>query len=402
MASIRWQAVAIAAAVAMAGVAGGGAAQQGAAPIRDTSGNAPQAKLRAYVQADGRFFPGGTAALGTSNLFIRRARLTADITARRYFVLRLSPDFGQGKLALFDGYLDVKVSPQFTARAGKAKPPVGLERLQAATDIRFVERGLTANLLPNRDIGLQAFGDLGKGVVLTYAVGVFDGVPDAGNGDGDLTNDKDVVARVFARLPKGAGVGIAVTTGSEHGTVSASALPTYVTTGQQTMFRFRDSTVADGRRFRVTPQAYGYVGPVGLLGEYVVSAQDVTRGTTVGRRLTHHGWQVAGSWFLTGEKASYTTVTPRRPFDPRARSWGAVELAARYSELAVDDGAFPTFATATTSVSRAKAWGLGVTWHLGPALKVAVNYEETSFTGGAAAGNRASEHFVATRVQQAF
>ena len=184
--------------------------------------------------------------------------------------------------------------------------------------------------------------------------------------------------------------------------LSAAALPTYVTTGQQTMFRYRDSTLADGRRFRVTPQVYWYIGPVGVLAEYVVSAQDVTRGATVGQRLTHHSWQLGGSWFLTGEQASFTTVTPRRPFDPRARSWGAVEVAARYGVLTVDGAAFPVFAAAATAVSRAAAWGVGITWHLASAAQLAVNYDATTFTGGAAGGNRTPEHFLVMRFQQAF
>lgn len=392
MATRRWWKAAIAAGVVMAGVARRGATQQG-------SVGALQFKLRAYIQADGRFFPGGAPALGNSTFLVRRARPVTEVSAWRYFTLRLTPDFGQGKVALFDAYVDFRPVAQFGLRAGKTKPPIGLERLQSATDLRFVERGLPTNLVPNRDVGLQAIGDLAGGH-LSYAIGVFNGVPDLGNGDGDVTNDKDFEARLFARTA-GLGLGVATGTGNEHGTVAAPALPSYVTPGQQTLFRYRDSTVANGRRFRVAPQAYWYAGPVGLLGEYAVSEQDVTRATS-SRRLTNRSWQVAASWFVTGEKAAFTTVTPRRLFDPAKRTWGAVEIAARYEELLVDENAFPVLATAASSVTGAKAWGAGVTWHLAPAVRIAVNYERTRFTGGATTGNRAPEHFLVTRFQQAF
>jgi phosphate-selective porin OprO/OprP len=140
-----------------------------------------QLKLRAYVQADGRFFPGGAATLGTSTFFLRRARSVTDVTLWKYFALRLTPDFGQGRVVLFDAYLDFRPATQFGLRAGKTKPPIGLERLQSATDLRFVERGLPTDLVPNRDVGLQAFGDLAGGQ-LSYAIGVFNGVADLGNG----------------------------------------------------------------------------------------------------------------------------------------------------------------------------------------------------------------------------
>jgi phosphate-selective porin OprO/OprP len=183
--------------------------------------------------------------------------------------------------------------------------------------------------------------------------------------------------------------------------VSATALPAYVTPGQQPMFRYRDSTVANGRRMRVTPQAYWYVGPLGVLGEYVVTDQDVTR-TTSSHRLTSRAWQVAASWFVTGEKATFTTVTPRRPFDAAKRQWGALEIAARYGELHSDENAFPTFAAVGSSVRSAKAWGGGIIWHLAPAVRFAVNYERTEFAAGAPTGDRAPENFLVIRVQQAF
>jgi phosphate-selective porin OprO/OprP len=358
-----------------------------------------QLKLRGYIQADGRFFPGGAVPLGTSNFLLRRARAVTEFTGWKYFTLRFTPDFGQGRVVLFDAYLDFRPVPQLGLRAGKAKPPIGLERLQSAVDIRFVERGLPTNLVPNRDVGFQAFGDLAGGA-LSYAVGVFNGVPDFGNGDLDATNDKDFEARLFARVG-GAGLGIAGSTGSEHGTVSAAALPVYVTPGQQPMFRYRDSTVANGRRIRVAPQAYWYAGPVGVLGEYVASEQDITR-TTSSRRVTSRAWQVAASWFVTGEKAAFATVAPRRPFDPQKKNWGALEIAARYGELHPDENAFPTFAAAGSSVTSAKAWGGGIIWHLAPAVRFAVNYERTQFTNGAPTGDRQPENFLVVRVQQAF
>jgi phosphate-selective porin OprO/OprP len=237
-------------------------------------------RLKGLVQADARFFLSDSAFPVTNSFFLRRARPILEATVGKYLEFRLQPDFGQGTTVLFDAYADVKVAPAFAIRAGKFKAPVDLERLQSASDIVFAERALATNLAPNRDVGLQLSGDLDSGLVVWQA-GVFNGVPDLGNGDIDVSDAKDFVARVFLQpfrsgSLKGLGVGVAGSTGLERGTPAAPALASYRTPGQQSWFRYTSSTTvtannvfADGRRQRFAPQAYFYTGPLGLQGEYI-------------------------------------------------------------------------------------------------------------------------------------
>ena len=82
---------------------------------------------------------------------------------------------------LYDAYIDVRFSPTFRVRIGKDKTPVGLEQLYADYALLFPERTLASNLVPNRDVGVQAQGEVAG--VLTYVGGVFNGVPDGANGD---------------------------------------------------------------------------------------------------------------------------------------------------------------------------------------------------------------------------
>ena len=63
---------------------------------------------------------------------------------------------------------------------GKFKSPVGLELLQSDSWTFFNERSIVTNLVPNRDLGVQAAGDV-FGNTLNYTVRVFNGVPDAAN-----------------------------------------------------------------------------------------------------------------------------------------------------------------------------------------------------------------------------
>lgn len=373
-----------------------------------------QLKLRGYVQADGRFFVNDPAKALTNTFVLRRVRPILEGTLWKYFDFRIMPDFGSGQTVLFDAYTEVRLDPTVAIRAGKFKPPVGLERLQSAVDIPFAERGLPTNLVPNRDVGLQVSGDITGGVV-SYAAGVFNGVPDLGNGDTDLSEAKDVAARVFVApfrnnkrsALNGLGFGIAGTTGRERGTLIATGLPSYRSPGQQTAFRYRSdgtlagTVIANGTRSRIAPQASFYTGALGLQGEYVISRSAVTLNTT-SAELEHHAWHVQGSYFLTGEKASFKSVLPKHAFDPKKGGAGAVEVVARYGELTPDADAFPTFASATSSVRKAKAWGVGANWHLARGIKLMVDYEQTKFQGGAAAGDRATERFLVARVQHAF
>jgi phosphate-selective porin OprO and OprP len=374
-------------------------------------------KIRGYAQADGRFYPSDDSKAIANSYFLRRARPILEAAVGRYFEFRIMPDFAQGQTTLFDAYWDGKFVPAFTVRAGKFKPPVGFERLQSATDITFAERGLPTNLAPNRDVGLQLAGDISDGL-FAYQVGLFDGVPDLGNGDADFNDSKDLAGRVFFQpikrgTLKGLGFGVSGSTGNELGAPSTTAptatgLPAYRSPSQQTVFRYRsdavvpaNSVIADGRRNRVSPHAYLALGSLGVLGEYIVSTQEVRLGSAAAK-LSHKAWQASAGYFLTGEQAGFRSPMPKKPFDLKEGGWGAFEIAARYGELDLDDNAFPVFANPSSAVSKEKAVGLGLNWYLTKQVKVSVNYEHTTFEGGAADGDRPSEDFVVTRFQHSF
>ena len=379
-----------------------------------SSDNAFSFRLRGYVQSDARFFGAkGPVAPGSSTFLLRRVRPILEATAYKYFGLRLMPDFGGGQVVLYDAYAEAKPNAALNLRVGKFKAPIGLERLQSATDVRFVERGLPTSLVPNRDVGVQLYGDL-VGARVQYQVGAFDGAPDAANLDGDASTGKDVAGRLFFR-PFAAnasapdlGFGVAGSSGTEQGTLSAPALPSYKTTGQLALFRYRadgtaaNTVLAEGRRTRVSPQGYFYAGPVGVLAEYVRSTQHVRRATQVGA-LTSQAWQVSGGWVLTGERESYTSVTPDHPLDgTKTGGLGALELVARYGVLTTDPSAFPTFADPATQPRRARAAGVGLNWRLTRGVVFAADYERTQLDGPDVATARSTEHAVLTRLQLGF
>jgi phosphate-selective porin OprO/OprP len=383
-------------------------------------------KLRGYVQTDARFYLGDNIPANDTFL-MRRVRPIIEGTVYKYYDYRIMLDFGSAITSsasnngfLQDAYLNVHYWPQFQIQVGKFKPPIGLERLQSGANLLFAERGYPTQLVPNRDVGVQLHGQILDGV-FAYQAGVFNGVQDAASGDSDVGSDdhKDVAGRVFLQPfkkssvepLKGLGVGVAGTWGNQAGT-----LPGYKTPGQQTFFSYvtgagtNANVTADGTHWRIVPQAYYYWGPFGVFGEYALSSQNV-RGDAGGgaptfRNPHNRAWQVAGSWFLTGEQNSFNPVKPEHPLNFANHDWGAVELAARYGELAVGQELFgsPAFAT-SPSANKAKSWGVGVNWYLNKNIKLTLDYDQTDFKGGSTAPRQVTaqnEKVIITRAQFSF
>lgn len=431
-------------------------------------------KLRGLLQADYRYFDQGAndvrnrsnTRAGTldENGFhnaadtglLRRVRPTIEGTLFGKYDFRFTPEFGGGSASVVDSYIDARFDPAFKVRAGKFKSFVGLERLQSGGDIKFLERSYVTNaILPNRDLGVAVHGDL-FGNKLNYAVGIVNGVADGGNisTGNEFDTDKEYTLRLFAtpfvegnEALAGLGFGVGATytdfqgernldwTNTSSADATRNGLPSYVTEGQQTFFRYNSAAVANGKRLRVSPQAHYYYGPFGVLAEYARVSQDVSLLTSTTsntatlitpgskKRLDHDAWSIGASWLLTGETASFKGVKPKQDFDLDKGGWGAWELVARYSEIELDDDTFKNpagtaytgaYADLSTSAKKAQTWTGGVNWYLNPNVKFAVNYEQTKFDGGAGIGitainaagsnirDREDERAVLARFQVAF
>jgi phosphate-selective porin OprO/OprP len=363
-------------------------------------------QLRGHVHFDGRFFPSDEGRLAVDNFLLRRVRPVFAGTVGRHFEFRIMPDFGTGTTVLQDAWLDVNYSPKARLRLGKFKSPVGLERLQSATAITFVERAFPTALVPNRDVGLMLHGELAGGLV-AYAAGLFDGAPDAGSVDLDLADGKDVAGRVFlspwkrgSSVLRGLAFGIAGTTGQQTG-----VLPSYRTGGQVSLITVLSGITYDGTRNRLTPQLSLYSGRFGLMTEYAWSQSWVKTASTGTRaRFSGEAWQTTATLTLTGEPASYSGVRPREAFEPGQGKWGALELAGRVNGIEIGTEAFQEgIVDPTKSARKAFAWALGLNWHLNRNIKQVVNFERTTFTGGAEDGaDRPAENALFIRTQVSF
>jgi phosphate-selective porin OprO/OprP len=375
-----------------------------------------------YLQTDARFYFDDPNTANDTFL-IRRARPIFEGTLWDKFDYRVMLDVGTGIVStpgttnvignnffLQDGYVNARLWNQFQIQAGKYKEPVGLERLQAASNLLFVERGFPTQLAPFRDVGFEIHNDLFN-TPLSYAIGIFNGVTDNGSGDIDSTDEfKDVAGRLFAQpflntdkeALRGLGFGVAGTVGRRLGTPRG-----YTTPGQQTFFSYASTVSDDGQQYRISPQGFYYWGPFGMLAEYVISSQELKRvagAVTERARLGNTAWQVETSCFLTGEKSAYnSTVSPVHPFGLNGGGWGAFQLAARVGQLTIDP--HTALFAAANSAREATSWGVGLNWYLNKNVKLNLDYESTTFRGGSSvAGTVTSvpEHVILSRVQFVF
>jgi phosphate-selective porin OprO/OprP len=422
-------------------------------------------RIGGTVQADGRFFLNNSTTLaygpkpqyldnpaGPDSFFIRQGRIILDGYFFKDVNFKLMADFAGSNL-LPDAYLDYTYFSQASLLVGKYKPSIGLERLQGDADTVFLERALPSNLAPNRDVGIQVHGGFGmpgyKGEkvvgpidsknAFNYQIGFTDGSGDSGNNttqgtagpSGNLSSNKEFDARVFAQpfqhsgysLLEGFGVGLSGSFGDpNHQGINAQR----TALGQSQFVDYTKGNylspgviTSNGSTARLSPQGYWYAGPFGLLGEYITSSQHLSAASLTAANPNNNinqnnkAYQIQASYVLTGEDNSFSGIKPLRNFDPLKGAWGALQIAARWSELSIDNQTFRIL-DPTQSASKASAWTVGANWFLNKNAIIRTDLEEVMFLGGAGystgsgattkyfISNRPSELVFSTRFQLAF
>lgn len=363
------------------------------------------------LQTDGRFSL-DTPSPFVSTFIMRKARPILVGHIAKFFDFRIMPDFAGGTANVLDAYFDLRFSPALRVRVGKDKTPLGYELLISDTALPFLERSLASSLVPNRDIGVQLQGELARGTV-TYAGGVFNGVPDGASSttDVDANGGKDLAGRIVVQPFRAAGAsaarplsGLGTQLGGSIGRETGALPSLRSSSGGQTYFSYATASgttpasVASGSRSRVTPAVFYYHGPFGAFAEYTRSTQAISRGAS-SVDVTNHGWDVTGSWLLTGETATTSLPSPRLPLDPTKGQWGALQIVARVSRLTIDQSAFDLGLAAAGSSRAARSFSIGANWYPVQWVKYYATYEHTAFDGPT---TRPSEHTIPFRAQLAF
>ena len=412
---------------------------------------------------------GWLGGVGPDSIFLRQARIILEGYVFNDIYFKLMPDFAQTSNTsnlIPDAFVDFAYEKKASLLVGKYKPSIGLERLQGDVNTVFLERAFPTNLAPNRDMGLQLHGAFAKpgysaekvvGAIdsknaFTYQVGITNGTGDSGNiamngalpnTSSQFANNKEFDGRIFAQpfqhsgydWLEGFGIGVSGSfSNPDHLALSAQRTPLgqsqfvdYTSLNGQaagSVGNYASSSriiTSNGNANRIYPQAFWYSGPFGLMGEYVRSTQTLnasgssaTGGSKVNNiTQTNTASQVQLSYVVTGEDNQFEGVKPIRNFDPEKGTWGALQLAGRWSELDVDNDTFKLL-DPTKTASKATALTVGANWFLNKYSLIRFDYENVFFTGGAGTttgsgvnavshiANRPNEQLLSTRFQLAF
>jgi phosphate-selective porin OprO/OprP len=219
----------------------------------------------------------------------------------------------------------------------------------------------------------------------------------------DSNQGKDLAGRIVIRPFREAGSaatgalnGFGFQVGGSIGKQAGAALPNFRTSVGQTYFSYAAGTVADGIRTRVSPAVFYYYRALGAFAEFMRNRQNVARAAVMDQ-VVNDGWDVTGSYVLTGDTTTERGVRPRNPFDPAGGTWGALQLVARYTELHVDPNVFDLGFAGAAAAEKARSFTVGVNWYPASVVKYYLTYERTMFEG--APPERADENVILFRAQ---
>jgi phosphate-selective porin OprO/OprP len=306
----------------------------------------------------------------------RRLRLESEGTIYTNTYFKAQVDFGGGAVALKDALIGFKGIPVLgSLQAGHFKEPFSLEELTSSRFDTFVEQSLpTSAFAPSRNVGVAFFNNYRERV--TYALGAFRDTGDSGT---VLADDGYAVTGRVTALPWYADEGkkmLHVGAALRHSQPVAAKVK----------YEARPEWHASSKKFVSTGdikhvestdhmglEAALVCGPFSVQGEYFHAW--VNRDDGAVSDADFNGWYVEGSWWLTGEhrkydrkKGEFGRVSPNKNFDPKNGGWGAWQLAARYSEIDLNDSG------ASIAGGKEQDTTLGLNWHLNPNVRVQGNW----------------------------
>jgi len=314
----------------------------------------------------------------------RRARLFFEGTLYERLFFKAQYDFAGGESAFKDVYMGLKgLGPVGRVQVGQFKEPFFLDEQTSSNYITFMERGLNAVFFPDRNVGTMAMNTAADKRFL-WQVGVFRDTDDFGDAFSSFNKtDWDTALRLT-------GLPLWSEDGSHFVHLGAGYVHRFV--GDTARYRQRpESHLADrfvdtgnlnARGADLFDAELAWVqGPFSFQSEYTHALLNRNEG---GSNVGFWGAYGQVSYFLTGEHRVYEPdygrfgrVKPKANLNPAQGTWGAFELAARFSYLDLDD----------SDVRGGQLWdaSAGVNWYLFPNARIMLNYIHADVSGRRAA-----------------
>jgi phosphate-selective porin OprO and OprP len=297
---------------------------------------------------------------------LRRMRLefTGEFFDRWLF--HIEPKFTAGEVELEEAWVGFKAGVHLFM-FGRMKEPFSFEEMASQRHMDMLNFSVMNQFVPAEDTGVTIFGHFD---ILQYGFGFYNG-----NGDDDMTSDKDVALRLNLHPWRGLQFGGAFTVGRQNTDISGSELRTEA---RVPWAEYLPGTILEDTRVRLGAEAALLEGPFAFVAEYIYLREELND-----IPVRFRGGYVQASYVLTGEPKRYKGdpiriwkgVVPEKPFlrDPDIGAW---QLVARVSRLALEDD-LALFLT--NFPKRVDSFTFGVNWYANEFVKVKVQYSRTQY-----------------------
>jgi len=363
--------------------------------IRSEEEGGMELRLGGALQSDYRYIAEEERA--DNGFDIRRARLRFRGQVTQYLRFKMEYEFqGNETNNLVDAWAE-GVFGKPSLRFGQFKEPFSLEWQTLDKGHFFAERSMGYYLGPKRDVGVMLHGSLFD-EVFTYAGGVFNGDGDDGSVSGLEEDAPEAAGRLafspFRRSSVGwlnqFQVGASATYAQiDPLNINLSVKSTGMVGTLKRLYWLTHNTkfgviqdVEERQRFGA--EAAWAVGPLIFQGEYIhLRYTDMVASGENPEDANFSSWYASAMWFLTGETPLLSggrvkAIYPKRFFNPREGTWGALGLAVRREHFSGDpDWINPT---SYVSVETADAYSVALNWVLYPMARMILDYTRTDLS----------------------
>jgi phosphate-selective porin OprO/OprP len=326
------------------------------------------------VNLDTAFYANSDNTL-SNGVELRRGRFAMNMVLWTTWAAQFDVDFVDNAVDVKDVWVGYTGLRNTLIRAGNFKTPFGLETLTSSRYITFTERALIDNFSPDRRVGIAAshWGSRWQASGGFFGPALEDTVDTIGQ-DQTYSLIGRVTALPFADGDNIVHIGAAAATMQPNAATSAD-----LSDANRWRVRARPETHVNRGRFISTPQVrnvdradlYGLeaaatFGPLSAQAEY--NTETLRRTVSSLPEPRYDGGYVYVSWFATGDHRPYDRASGEFTRVIPKSSKGAVELAARYSAMDLND-----FDAGVTGGNE-KIVTLGVNWYINANVRIMTNY----------------------------
>ncbi len=376
--------------------------------------------------------------------WVRRIRPDFEGKVLDYIQFLFNPDFGEYQTRVYDAFIDINYWRSIGLQFGQQMSVLsGIENyfnnFNYLSRAFTMENSSTAMLAPDREFGFVLHGSFGpsghepyyRGLsylgfdeFLSYQVGLMGGTADAtepgsqpsswGEQNAHISSllNKAFEGRVFlnpfisqeGHFLQHLGIGFA---GSSQRVNNESDLPSYISLGQNPVFDFNETVVANGPRTRLHPQLVWGFGPLGVLADWTQTLQNLNFAIDTqyynqlpNIKTTNKASQIQLIYNVTKEDFNLFHLIPNQNFHPFEKgAYGAFQLVFRLTHLNLDSRVFSNpqtkkslnlvtypYADPRTSIQAYNGWSIGFNWFWTENLRITTEYDQTQFTGGCSTG----------------